>query len=467
MTRGAQAESATLEREYQAVKDQRDKLALSERGVAASQGEPERLLWKSRLATALFWCDDARRADELAAEVLAGTAPPREAVHRAYVVRGFSSDVRGLHGQAESWYHRALAQAEPSEWAPIRLEIATSLSKQGRFAEAIGEFDRVIIEAGQGEGARSRTVLAHALSRRAVCYEVMGDLRSALTGQEMAIAEAGDDAELRFTCLCRRARTQIALRDFAAAEASLDLAAALAARVRRGSLFLAHDRARLARAHGTDPAAILEAYRVVVDLLPKDTRLLVEEHRDLWGEVVDALRACAIALGLKELRQRVQPYLAFDAATRNAPGIYESQAMSIEDAQARRARAAAGIIAALRARPLRQAFSSAGYRFDLEHGTAVSLVGGGAVELGSVRRGLDLLRALLSAPGHRLTSKKLYDHLCEQAGFEGEPGAVRQIVRTLRKRLGLDGPDQLIVGYGGPGGGYRLIVDEEPPLSRV
>ncbi|MCC6217865.1 MAG: Rrf2 family transcriptional regulator [Polyangiaceae bacterium] len=409
------------------------------------------LMWKAREAWCLFVTDDSLGARRAADEALAlsdefAVAP--DAAMRTLLVSGYLSDIRADHRAAVAWYARALDYAPtPAKQAHVRLELATALSKLGDYAEA----RRYFREAGQpaeGPDAPTAHVRANALSRLAVVEEVLGDVALAVKLQREAIALVkGDpkgDPDLLFAAHRRLARHHMQRQDWHGAAAAIADAAPLAQTVRRGALFLAHDRARLALLQGRHDEA-LGLYREVLGHLPTEPRVVLDAHADIWREVLD---------GLNEIFRAIRDERGADLTARALAAARELSATGIYAAQpamrAHHLENAATTVEALRQHILGSIILyTREYVLDVVAEVARHRTTGDTVHLSA--RAWMLLRHL--AEHGSVSSTEL-----ARAGEKVSDGAVRSAVQVLRKTLKLR-KGELIETVRGRDGGYHLARD--------
>jgi tetratricopeptide (TPR) repeat protein len=405
------------------------------------------LFWMGRNDDAWNVLPNAREAAEKCGNV--------KALVRVFLVSGYVMDVRGEHERSFAWYKEALERADETTKPHVLLEMATSLSKQGRLADAVAHFKEAL-SLLVPDDAKHERLRFHILSRWSVALENLGDLREALRLQDeaIAIARAAGDVGSEFTAWSRRARTDIAAKEFDDARTDLAAAKLLVPKAHRGALYFAHDSARLHRAAGEWDAA-LDRYRDAVRLLPSAAEIITG-FADLWGEILDGLMETFARKrlgGVDDVRLAKADLMA----ARTAAGIYDAESTTLDE---RRARAAASA-ELVRRRLLgheRNSFVAASYVFDLKAGTATPVAGGAAILLQAQAN--VLLACLFAAPRHMASMKDILAYSGKSVAPIPSATAARKVVQHLREDLEIGAEDVVRGRRGAPGGGFALVIDK-------
>jgi tetratricopeptide (TPR) repeat protein len=405
------------------------------------------LFWLGRPADAWDVLQNARQAAEKSGNAAA--------LVRVFLVSGYVMDVRGEHERAFAWYTRAFDQADDAMKPHVLVEMATSLSKQGRLAEAISRFKEAMGLLVPRDAKHER-LRFHILSRWAVALENLGDQQEALRLQDeaIAVARALGDVEAEFSALSRRVRTTLSAKRFDEARADLAAAEPLAAQARRGALHFAHDMARFHRAKGEWTAA-LNKYLEAMRLLPASPEI-VTAFADIWGEILDGLEE-TLERGQLDGVDLVRAAHADLATACSSTGIYGGQPVTLDERR-RRAAASADRLRDLLLGDNAKTFTAAGYVFNLVTGTATPLVAGG-VPIRLDDQAKALLACLFDAPDHTASMADILSYSRKHGAPIPTAGAARKVAQRLRKRLGV-GSGKVVRGLrGAPGGGFALVVD--------
>jgi tetratricopeptide (TPR) repeat protein len=276
---------------------------------------------KSKITDAELY---AGRALKFARAIKSGKAEVK-----ALTIKGYIDDVKGNHNKASAWYTIALAKCTRLQKPAVLLELGTSLSKQGAYAQAWKYMNEAIrlLESrlkdkfiSAQEKLRSRKILIELQSRLGVLYESMGDYDESmrLYDESIKIAEQYNLGNLIYKAYSRKMKLMLLLDRADEAERCLTTAEDYLKDMDvepRISLFLANDRARIYRASMQYEKA-LEKYSEILykeKIIKNEDQIdyMIKYQADLFNEVlagiIDSLYAIGkvtISESLSEIRAR-------------------------------------------------------------------------------------------------------------------------------------------------------------------
>lgn len=410
---------------------------------------------------AFFTCDYDHAADRAIAVV---NMPDDDEVMalartRALTVLGYTRDVAGDHTAATGWYNRALKDASSRSVPGLLIDLATSLSKQGRYDDSLDAFDRAAaaIDALSDEEHAAR-LRVQALSRRAVVSELMGNARTAIDLQQRAIelACSVDDSAGAFTARLRLVRHLVAAGLLDEALSLAEEVESEASQHRNGELYAAHDLARVRRAR-SEWALALRHYAAAVAALPDDPHQIVRGNLDVWLELLTGMAEVADRLEMAPLAHEIRQATVDARTLADARGIYRGAPLERARLVEHAARSADALRERLRASLLHdqsERVETEDFIIDLHLHRVIKRGTGDTFDLS--REENELLRYLaMHASG--ASREEIWTHLRKHGGSVGESTRLRYIVAAMKKRLKI-GKDDLVIGTADRRGGYRLSL---------